>query len=222
MRHLDRQTEYWDRAATEKKFTHPLHSDRILSLLAPDARILDYGCGYGRTCRQLRRIGFGNVVGVDISPEMIRQGRLRCPEIELRTLRTEKLPFESDTIDAVLLFAVLTCIPGDKGQQAVVADIFRVLKPGGILYASDYPLQSDARNLERYRRYEKTYGVYGVFEIAGGAVVRHHHPAAIRTLFSDFEKIGQEELDVPTMNGNPARIFQYFGRKPTADSLLQP
>src|SRR6202158_1024108 len=56
--------------------------------LSPGERILDLGCGSGWATRLLARIvgegpqSFGQVVGVDISDEMIRQGRAACREIE--------------------------------------------------------------------------------------------------------------------------------------------
>ncbi len=211
---LDRQTDYWNRVANEKEFTHPLSLDRIRPLLSDTARILDYGCGYGRSCHGLWQAGFRNTVGVDISEEMIRRGRGLYPELTLEVLRSQSLPFPDGAFDAVLLFAVLTCIPADSGQKEVLSDIFRVLRPGGILYVSDYPMQADRRNEQRYAQYEKKYGMLGVFEVAGGAIVRHHTREWVRYLLSQFQEIGTDEMTVLTMNGNPARIFQWLGRKP--------
>ena len=49
---LDRQTEYCDRVAWDKEFSHPLDDARFLQHVAKEARILDVGCGYA-----LRRWG---------------------------------------------------------------------------------------------------------------------------------------------------------------------
>ena len=53
------------------------------------------------------------------------------------------------SFDAILLLAILTCIPDDQGQALLIAGLRRLLRPGRVLY-SDMPLQSDRRNLTRY------------------------------------------------------------------------
>jgi 2-polyprenyl-3-methyl-5-hydroxy-6-metoxy-1,4-benzoquinol methylase len=50
------QTDYWDRVAPEKRFSHPLRLDWLLHLRS-QARILDHGCGYGRLLNQLSGAG---------------------------------------------------------------------------------------------------------------------------------------------------------------------
>lgn len=49
-------------------------------------------------------------------------------------LRTLFCALSSTSVDAVLLFTVLTCVPTDDGQQAIVREAGRVLRPGGLLY----------------------------------------------------------------------------------------
>src|SRR5262249_55204988 len=117
------------------------------------------------------------------------------------------------SVDAVLLFTVLTCVPTNEGQRAIIAEIIRVLRPGGLLYISDMFLQTDSRNVDRYVRDEKKYGIYGVFDLREGATVRHHDRAWIEMLTKDFETLVLDEISVHTMNGHPASAFQWFGRK---------
>ena len=45
-----------------------------------------------------------------------------------------------------------------------------------------------------------------------GAIVRHHDPRLIETLMHGYERLALEEIEVETMNGNPATAFQWFGR----------
>jgi hypothetical protein len=87
----------------------------------------------------------------------------------------------------------------------------RVLSRGGLLYISDLWLQTDERNLDRYARDEQKYGIYGVFDLPEGVTVRHHDPKWIETLTSEFTMVALDETDVVTMNGNPAKAFQWFG-----------
>ena len=123
------------------------------------------------------------------------------------------MPFEAHSFDAVILFALLTCIPSDKGQQAILRDAYRVLRDGSIIYASDYWLQDDKHNSLRYQASENKYKTHGVFELSDGVIVRHHDRQWIAELFSIFTTIDMIDLDVFTMNGNKAKAFQYFGRK---------
>jgi len=207
------QRGYWDRAALSKSFGHPVNWDMVGRLLAPDSRILDYGCGYGRLCGEFWDRGYGNIVGADSSPAMIDLARSRFPGIDFRLIQSSSFPFEESTFDLVLLFTVLTSAPADADQAAIVSGALRVLRPHGVLYVSDLLLQRDNRNLRRYAGYSGKYGTYGVFELPDGGVVRHHDISWIRSLLVDFEEITFADVDVMTMNGHRAKGFQYLGRK---------
>ncbi|VFQ45789.1 class I SAM-dependent methyltransferase [Desulfoluna butyratoxydans] len=214
MNPLDVQTTYWDSVASKKTFSHPVDIDTLRTWVRPDEKILDYGCGYGRTCAELAENGYRNVTGVDISRAMIKRGLAANPALDLRHSDAETLPFPEHSFSACTLMAVLTCIPTDAGQKQVMAEIFRVLRPGGVLYLSDYPLQNDERNTARYRQYEADYGQYGVFGLPEGAVVRHHAMPWIHELLSSFELLEEQTIEVATMNGNKATIFQVIAKKP--------
>jgi hypothetical protein len=115
-------------------------------------------------------------------------------------------------VNLVLLFAVLTCVPGDEDQRALLGEIRRVLCPDGLLYISDLLLNRDLRNLERYGRYSEEYGTFGVFKLPEGAVVRHHRKEWIEELTGSFGQLEFESFEVVTMNGNRSAAFQYLGR----------
>ena len=210
---LSNQTEYWNSVAWEKNFTIPLDIDRFKSLVSQDQRILDYGCGYGRIMAQLWDNGYRDILGVDPSSLMIQRAKKEHPHLDVSVLNGS-LPFEPDSIDAVLLQAVLTCIPTNEGQQAVIEDIHRVLRPGGILNICDFPLQEAERYLAAYKESEGCYGMYGVFQLPDGGIVRHHDPKWVEELTAGFQPIDLFQIDVVTMNGHAAKAFQYFGRKP--------
>jgi SAM-dependent methyltransferase len=213
-RKLDLQLDYWDRIGPEKPFAHPINIQQLRQWVSPTSRILDYGCGYGRALGILAANGLTDLFGVDPAPAMIAAARQSFPTLSFQVLddyRRVHLP--DDSVDAVLLLSVLTCVPTDDGQRAIVDEITRLLRPSGVLYISDLFLQTDARNVERYVEYEKKYGIYGVFDLREGATVRHHERAWIDTLTRDYERLILEELPVQTMNGHPATAFQWFGRK---------
>lgn len=206
------QFSYWDRVASEKRFSHPLKLGWLERNAEQQARILDYGCGYGRTLAELSQFGFQNLVGVDFSAAMLARARAAVPRSALIRNDGQSLPFKDDCFDAVLLFAVLTCIPDNYDQRQLLAEVKRVLRPGGLLYVSDLLVNNDPRNRERYERDAEKYGCYGVFELPEGVVVRHHSKEWIEEVTHPFYQVERDDLTVKTMNGNSSAAFQYLGR----------
>jgi SAM-dependent methyltransferase len=210
------QSSYWDRVATEKRFSHPLRVDWFKHRLNPQARILDCGCGYGRTLADLHRAGYHNVTGLDFSEAMLRRCQSEMPDAAVVRNDAQSLPLKSHTFDAVILFAVLTCLPDDNEQRALLSEVERVLRPNDLLYISDLLVNDDQRNRERYEKYAN-HGTYGVFELPEGVVVRHHTVEWINEITSAFEQLEYEPFEVTTMNGNASAAFQYLGCKRKAN-----
>jgi SAM-dependent methyltransferase len=207
------QISYWDRVAHEKRFSHPLRLDWLARYSNHQARILDYGCGYGRTLAELYRAGYDHVIGSDFSEAMLGRSRREVPGSKLIRNDGSSLPIRSESIDAVLLFAVLTCIPDDNDQRILLSEVERILRAGGLLYISDLLVNHDPRNRERYEQYAERYQCYGVFELPEGVVVRHHEREWIAEITDLFHRLEYEQIDVTTMNGNVSAAFQYLGRK---------
>jgi SAM-dependent methyltransferase len=211
---VDLQIAYWDRIGPTKTFAHPVDLERLNEYLEPDARILDFGCGYGRVLGLLSSHGYHNLLGVDPAPAMVAAARERFPTIAFNHLGDPPhVEVPDASVDAVLLISVLTCVPGDDAQRAIVGEASRVLGAGGLLYISDLWLQSDGRNVERYEECRPKYGVYGVFDLPEGVTVRHHDRRWIAELTSGYEPVALSEIQVQTMNGHAATAFQWFGRK---------
>jgi SAM-dependent methyltransferase len=121
-------TQTWDPQAYERNgaFVHGLAGGVLEWLNAqPGEYILDLGCGDGQLTTRL--IGTGaHVLGVDASPEMVTAARERG--IEAEQAPAESLPFRDATFDAVFSNAALHWV---RGQDAMLAQVHRVLKPGG-------------------------------------------------------------------------------------------
>lgn len=213
---LDNQLEYWNATGAAKTFGHPVEP-AWLDRIDRRARILDYGCGYGRLSGLLAERGFVDVEGVDVAPNLIARARERQPSTRFAVLDDPPhLPHDDNGIDAVFLFAVLTCVPTDDGQRALVAELRRVLRPGGLLYLSDLCVQDDRRNQDRYRQFAATYGTYGVFETGDGAVCRHHTVDWLHSLVTGFDVTATREVHVDTMNGHPAVATQLLASRRTS------
>lgn len=208
------QKEYWNNSIG-KTFTATLHLDRLSQYLRKNDHILDVGCGYGRTLCELYENEYKNLKGVDFSSKMIEKGRQLYPFLDLDVKNDKNLEFGDCSFDAVVLSAVLTCIVDDCEQKHLTEEIFRILKPGGIFYATDFLINSDKRNLTRYALYESKYGKYGVFETPDGAVLRHHEIAWIKELLSSFKILELKNVVYNTMNGHNSNAFYCICEKPS-------
>lgn len=204
---------YWNQVAWTKEFHLPVHLDLLDTYIDQDARILDYGCGYGRVLQELHEYGYRHLLGLDLAEQMVARGRELFPHLDLRVLVNQNVPCPNQTFDAVILFAVLTCIVRNQDQHLLLHEILRVLQPGGILYITDFLLNQDERNIARYEHFQRKYGTYGVFELEDGGVVRHHSEQWVRKLLQRLDTREYWEESVITMNGHPARAFGFIGQK---------
>ena len=112
-----------------------------LRRLEPGARVVDVGSGAGfDSFIAAHQVGAtGRVIGIDMTPEMLGKSRTTAEQLELahvefREWLAETMPVESGWADVVISNGVIN-LCADK--QAVFAEIFRVLRPGGVLQFAD-------------------------------------------------------------------------------------
>lgn len=106
-----------------------------------DVRILDYGCGWGRFSQLLAAIPGKSVVGVDISPTMLRMARESrqhmqdfTGDLTFQLIEGGKpLPFPDNAFDALFTCTVLQHVP-DAEFDPLCQELLRVLKPDGVVF----------------------------------------------------------------------------------------
>jgi len=116
-------------------------------------RVLDVACGTGHF---LRMLGAAlpleaRLFGVDLSPHYISRARESLPrelDVSLVCENAEKLPFTDGSFDAVCSVFLLHEIPGEV-RTRVLAEMARVVRPGGLVVVADSIQLADAPELQR-------------------------------------------------------------------------
>lgn len=109
--------------------------------------VIDLGSGAGNDCFVARHEtgAEGKVIGIDFTPIMIQKARINAEKlgynnVEFREGDIDAMPVNDDVADVVVSNCVLNLVPN---KEKVIAEIVRVLKPGGHFSISDIVLVGD-------------------------------------------------------------------------------
>jgi SAM-dependent methyltransferase len=117
----------------------------------------DLGCGPGQVAVYLAGLGL-DVVGIDLSPEMVRVARSEYPEVRFEVGSLFGLELPDKGLAGAVVWNALVHTPADELPLAF-AEIFRVLAPGGLL-AHSFKIGEGSTHLDRGYGHELSLDVY--------------------------------------------------------------
>lgn len=96
-------------------------------------KVLDYGCGTGRSLRFIRDLGYADIVGVDISNDMIKEARNIDSIGKYELIESAKIPFENNTFDIIFMSYVFLEVEEFNEIVNILKEFKRVLKEDGYI-----------------------------------------------------------------------------------------
>ena len=112
-----------------------------------EKNILDVGCGSGG--HLLHFLDYGalstNLFGIDLMAHRIDQARQRHPTINWQVGSAHQLPYRDASFDLVMSFVVFSSILNETLCRQIASEMWRVLKPGGLILLHDFTY-SNPRN----------------------------------------------------------------------------
>jgi SAM-dependent methyltransferase len=130
--HRAEQTHFWFRGF--RQFIQPLIERATEGLSAP--RMLDCGCGTGSNLAMLRP--YGDAYGFDLTMTGVEFAHAHGHRVARASIAS--IPFRDAAFDVVTSFDVFQCLPDDL-ERSAIAEMARVLKPGGWIVLNVAALQ---------------------------------------------------------------------------------
>ena len=119
----------------------PLEAELVTEFFpSPPARVLDIGCGAGRTTIGLSELGY-DVLGIDLSSALLDVARRRFPAIAFAEMDATRLELPATSFDAAIFsFNGIDCIYPAAARRTCLAEVWRILQPGGVFILSSHNL----------------------------------------------------------------------------------
>lgn len=183
------------------------------ALRGGEVKVLDMACGTGDISIALKRTGL-EVIGADISENMLALARKKAPEIDFRYGDASELPFADGSFDAVTIaFGIRNF---DKRAQCI-RELHRVLKDGGMLAIAEF-------SIPRNRLWRGIYTLYfkNILPAVGRLVSKQSYAysylpessfdfPAPEKFRAELSEVGFREVTARSMTGGVS--YLYIGRK---------
>ena len=119
-----------------------------------DLRVMDVGCGTGTWLRRFALHGAApqRLAGMDLRGDAIEQARALGPGMDLCEGNAVAMPWEDSSFDLVCQFTVFSSVLDAATREAMAAEMWRVLAPGGLILWYDMVLNPTNRNVIGLRR----------------------------------------------------------------------
>lgn len=173
----------------------------VLAKLQAGETVLDLGAGSGLDCLlAAEQVGnTGQVIGVDMTPEMVDRARVNADKggytnVEFRLGEIESLPAADQSVNVIISNCVINLSP-DKPQ--VFAEAFRVLKPGGRMVISDVVLSQELPAIIK----ASTQAYIGC---VSGAMLKNEYIDCIKAAgFQEVEVLGETAFPFECLANDP-------------------
>ena len=216
------KTKAWNwAAAKEDIWLHPSEESYYLAERWKSQgrqSVLDLGCGLGRHSILFARRGF-HVTSMDLSEDGVnhlnRWAQREHLAVEAKTADMMELPYDADSFDCVFSFHVISHCD-TQGIHRVIAEMFRVLKPGGELYCTLCSKESRSFCSAGYPRIDANTVVKTDEGPEKGIPHFFVNLDDLLELFSVFEMIQIRHVDDCWFDGAKRKSVHYFllARKP--------
>ena len=139
------------------------------------SKMIDFGCGTGFIIHLAHDL-FDEVVGIDITPEMMELVDLSSGNITLIESLAEETPFKDNTFDFATAYSFMDHL---FDYKSFLQEVYRVLKPGGIFYADLNPNRDFIVAMEQisYKYPDSSYTAEISKEVTGALKNGEHYQA---------------------------------------------
>lgn len=192
--YIEQQLNHWEQFYNSSLANLKYPNEAVIRFIKGNfkvnSNILDLGCGSGRHVLFLAEEGY-SVSGIDFSSTAISNVRTALQQnslqAELITGSIVSLPFESETFDGVISFAVMYYFVVEDIKK-IIAEIYRVLKPNGkafiVVRGTEDMRYGKGQEVER-----NTYKLSTNFSNEEGMLMHFFERNELLTLFSSFSNI---------------------------------
>lgn len=203
---IEQNKKSYDKIAEDfnvtRKFAWP-EFDLLKPYIKKEDSFLDIGCGNARLAQYLiqnLKFKIQNYFGIDFSDKFIKIAKNKFSKAQFKTARKIwELPFKDNEFNTVAGIAFLHHIPSWELRAKVLAEIYRVLQPGGILFLTNWNLWQ----LNRIKKYKLKLRDFffghsdlekGDFWISFHGQKRYYHHFTKRELFKLSKRAGFKVL----------------------------